>query len=108
VVEVQVVFSKFFYEGDFFMPAIMEPEVQKPRPKPTQQKPAAPPRYTGFDGQFIDGSWRPGRQGSKRKDLDPYSGETVTEIALASQSDLNEALRICGESAEKLGGRTSV
>jgi aldehyde dehydrogenase (NAD+) len=50
-------------------------------------------RYSGFDGQYINGSWRPGRQGRTLKDTDPYSGETLAEIALASQSDLDEAYR---------------
>ena len=42
-----------------------------------------PRRYTGFDGQYIDGSWRAGRSGRKLKDNDPYSGEPLAEIALA-------------------------
>jgi len=42
-----------------------------------------PRRYAGFDGQYINGSWRAGRHGRKRKDNDPYSGEPVAEIALA-------------------------
>jgi hypothetical protein len=39
-----------------------------------------PRAYTGFDGQYINGSWRLGRQGGKLKDTDPYSGETVAEM----------------------------
>jgi hypothetical protein len=34
-----------------------------------------PERYEGFDGQYIGGSWRPGRIGMKAIDRDPYSGE---------------------------------
>src|SRR5438067_1736548 len=54
----------------------------------------APQRYSGFDGQYIAGSWRAGRRGRKLKDSDPYTGETVTEIAMADQSDLNEAYEV--------------
>jgi aldehyde dehydrogenase (NAD+) len=35
--------------------------------------------------------WRPGKQGLKAIDTDPYSGETLTEIAQASQQDLDDA-----------------
>ncbi len=51
----------------------------------------APRRYTGFDGQYIGGSWRPGRQGQKEIDTDPYSGEILSEIVMANKSDLDEA-----------------
>jgi len=47
--------------------------------------------YTGFDGQYIGGLWRPGKQGGKIVDTDPYSGETLTEIAPANRQDLDEA-----------------
>ncbi|HZP64637.1 MAG TPA: aldehyde dehydrogenase family protein [Terriglobales bacterium] len=48
-------------------------------------------RYSGFDGQFIDGHWRPGHRGRTSKDTDPYTGETVAEIAMADLSDVEEA-----------------
>ncbi|HZP62411.1 MAG TPA: aldehyde dehydrogenase family protein [Terriglobales bacterium] len=54
----------------------------------------APHRYSGFDGQYIAGSWRAGRRGRKLKDFDPYTGEVITEIAMADQSDLNEAYEV--------------
>jgi len=50
-----------------------------------------PRPYSGFDGQYINGSWRPGRQGGTLKDTDPYSGETLAEIVMANESDLDEA-----------------
>ena len=50
-----------------------------------------PTRYSGFDGQFIGASWRSGRRGKSLKDTDPYTGETIAEIALANMSDLDEA-----------------
>jgi aldehyde dehydrogenase (NAD+) len=49
--------------------------------------------YAGFDGQFVNGSWRPGRQGGTLEDTDPYSGDTLAVIAMANQSDLDEAYR---------------
>jgi len=48
-------------------------------------------RYSGFDGQFISGSWRPGRRGKTLKDTDPYTGEPIAKIELANMSDLDEA-----------------
>jgi aldehyde dehydrogenase (NAD+) len=51
----------------------------------------SPSRYSGFDGQFISGSWRPGRRGKTLKDTDPYTGEPIAEIELANMSDLDEA-----------------
>ncbi len=48
-------------------------------------------RCAGFDGQCINGSWRPGRQGGTLKDTDPYTGETLAEIATADHSDLDDA-----------------
>jgi aldehyde dehydrogenase (NAD+) len=53
--------------------------------------PAAPTRYSGFSGQYIAGAWRPGKQGSIETDTDPFSGETLAEIVMANQSDLDEA-----------------
>jgi aldehyde dehydrogenase (NAD+) len=50
-----------------------------------------PHPYTGFDGQYINGAWRPGRHGSKLNDTDPYTNETLVEIGLADQSDLDDA-----------------
>jgi aldehyde dehydrogenase (NAD+) len=49
--------------------------------------------YSGFNGQYISGSWRPGKQGEIRKDTDPYSGEVLAEIVLGNESDLDEAYR---------------
>src|SRR4051794_11048323 len=53
----------------------------------------APKPYSGFQGQYIGGAWRPGRSGRTLKDTDPYNGEAVAEIAEANQSDLDEAYR---------------
>jgi aldehyde dehydrogenase (NAD+) len=51
----------------------------------------APALYQGFDGQYIDGSWRPGKHGGVQVDTDPYSGATLAETVMANQNDLDEA-----------------
>lgn len=57
-----------------------------------QPIPPTPPRYSGgFDGQYINGAWRHGRANRRLTDTNPYSGETLTEIAMANQQDLDEA-----------------
>ena len=60
----------------------------KAQPAPISSDPLP---YSGFEGQYINGSWRPGRQGSKLRDTDPYSGQLLAEIAMASENDLDEA-----------------
>jgi Aldehyde dehydrogenase family len=50
--------------------------------------------YSGFDGQFIGGSWRAGRSGRRAKDFDPFTGQAVAEIALGNQGDLDEAYQV--------------
>jgi hypothetical protein len=50
----------------------------------------APALYQGFDGQYIDGSWRPGKHGGVQVDTDPYSGATLAETVMANQGDLDE------------------
>jgi aldehyde dehydrogenase (NAD+) len=56
-------------------------------------------RYSGFSGQFINGAWRAGRGRSRLTDTDPYSGETLTEIVLADESDVEEAYQ-CAAKAQ--------
>lgn len=53
----------------------------------------APQPYEAFDGQYIDGSWRPGRSSGKLDDVDPYTGKTVAQLSLADCSDLDDAYR---------------
>ena len=49
-------------------------------------------RDYAFDrGQFIAGAWRDGASGRRSKDIDPYTGETVAEFALAGKADLDAA-----------------
>ncbi len=44
-----------------------------------------------FLGQYIEGEWRPGRSGRVFEDQDPFSGDVVAELALASVTDLDDA-----------------
>jgi aldehyde dehydrogenase (NAD+) len=60
---------------------------------PTGNALPKPAPYKGFDGQYINGSWRAGSLGSKSTDNDPYSGEVLAEIIECNQSDLDEAYR---------------
>jgi aldehyde dehydrogenase (NAD+) len=53
----------------------------------------APRPYTPWDVLPIGGRWRQGRAGKRAADRDPYSGETLLELPLASASDVDEAYR---------------
>jgi aldehyde dehydrogenase (NAD+) len=54
------------------------------------QQPALRP-YSGFDMQYIGGQWRAGHRAATLKDDDPYTGETLVEITIADQTDIDEA-----------------
>jgi aldehyde dehydrogenase (NAD+) len=56
-----------------------------------------PRSYSGFDGQYISGAWRPGRNGATAIDTNPYSGETLAEIVLADKSNLDETYRAAAQ-----------
>lgn len=47
--------------------------------------------YAGFEVQPIAGHWRAGRSPRRMADIDPYSGKTLVEIALASAEDVDDA-----------------
>jgi hypothetical protein len=66
-------------------------ESRRDVPVSGQSGAKAPALYQGFDGQYIDGSWRPGKHGGVRVDTDPYSGATLAETVMANQGDLDEA-----------------
>jgi aldehyde dehydrogenase (NAD+) len=68
--------------------------AQRPSGKPSS---SVPKRYSGFDGQYIGGVWRHGKEGSKLIDTDPYTGQTLTEIVQADGNDLDEAYRAAAE-----------
>src|ERR1700726_2241763 len=65
--------------------------TESSREVPVSGRSGAPAVYQGFDGQYINGSWRPGKLGGVRVDTDPYSGATLAETVLANQTDLDEA-----------------
>ena len=60
----------------------------------------SPSPYSGFTGQYIDGAWRPGRHAGILKDTDPYSGETLAEITLADERDLDDAYQAAAKAQE--------
>ena len=73
----------------------------------------APTKYGGFDGLYVNGYWRPGRDGSKEIDKDPYSGETLAEIVQGDKSDLDEAYQTAAKAqvswaALKPASRTAI
>ncbi|MGV0837246.1 aldehyde dehydrogenase family protein [Mycolicibacterium thermoresistibile] len=47
--------------------------------------------YDGFDSMPIAGRWRPGRSTSTAEDTDPYTGDVLTTLQLAAESDVEEA-----------------
>lgn len=57
----------------------------------TQATHSAPAPYTGFDQQYLAGEWGPGRSGRVQQDTNPYNGETLAEIRLANQQDVDAA-----------------
>jgi aldehyde dehydrogenase (NAD+) len=58
---------------------------------PTRDATSSPASYDGMTGQFIDGRDRAGRAGRSRADLNPFTGEKIAEISLASAADLDDA-----------------
>src|SRR5690242_18256465 len=50
-----------------------------------------PALYQGFDGQYIDGSWRLGKHGGVRNNTNPNSVATLAETVMATQVILDEA-----------------
>lgn len=49
--------------------------------------------YPDFTTMPVGGQWRAGRSGKTGADNDPWNGQTLTEIPLASAEDLDEAFR---------------
>src|SRR6202008_2571286 len=71
--------------------------TESSREVPVSGRSGAPALYQGFDGQYINGSWRPGNLGGVRGDTDPYSGATLAETVMANQADLDEAYHAAGK-----------
>src|SRR5260370_23910871 len=65
--------------------------TESSREVPVSGQSGAPALYEGFDGQYINGSWRPGKLGGVRVDTDPYSGAALAETVMANQDDLDGA-----------------
>ena len=47
--------------------------------------------YDGFDKLPIGGVWKHGSSAKRAADLDPYTGDTLVEIPLASRADVDAA-----------------
>ncbi|ACM38981.1 MULTISPECIES: aldehyde dehydrogenase family protein [Rhizobium/Agrobacterium group] len=56
--------------------------------------------YGAYSGQYIGGIWRPGAAGDILNVNNPYSGERIAEIALASVEDLDAAY-LAAEAAQR-------
>lgn len=56
-----------------------------------------PEAYTGFDTMPVAGRWRSGSSRETATDTDPYTGQTLTEIGLASAEDLDSAYRAAAQ-----------
>src|SRR5690606_23277311 len=63
----------------------------------------APAAFSGFDQQFIAGSWRRGRSEKVNKDRNPYTREVLIEIQQASDRDLDEAYRAAAQAQRAWG-----
>lgn len=66
----------------------------------------SPPRCVGFNGQYINGVWRPSRTGTTLVDINPFSGETIAEISAADADDLDGT--IAAPQQHKRRGRMSL
>ncbi|PZE31448.1 aldehyde dehydrogenase [Curtobacterium sp. MCSS17_006] len=51
----------------------------------------APAPYEGFDRLFIGGEWRPGSSDRTGQDTNPWTDETLLELSLAGQDDVDAA-----------------
>ncbi|MHC5263072.1 aldehyde dehydrogenase family protein [Streptomyces sp. UC4497] len=49
--------------------------------------------FTELDRQYIDGSWRPGRGAWDIIDFNPYNGDKLASITVASAEEVDEAYR---------------
>jgi aldehyde dehydrogenase (NAD+) len=64
--------------------------------------------YPDFDTMPLAGKWRTGSAGSSRTDIDPWTGETLTEIAQADENDLDEAYRAAADAQRDWASRPPV
>ncbi|MER5439202.1 aldehyde dehydrogenase family protein [Streptomyces sp. NPDC002790] len=62
--------------------------------------------FTELDRQYIDGSWRPGHGAWDIIDFNPYDGDKLASITVASVEEVDEAYR-AAERAQKDWARTN-
>jgi len=86
---IPVIFFSLCYSRRRVLPADAQENIAMTHASSTNRKAPAP--YSGFDKQFLDGQWRPGRSDKTQSDRDPYTGETLLEIASASRDDVDAA-----------------
>ncbi|MYT69853.1 MULTISPECIES: aldehyde dehydrogenase family protein [unclassified Streptomyces] len=67
---------------------------------------ALPSYFTELDRQYIDGEWRTGRGAWDIIDIDPYTGDKLAAITVASVEQVDEAYR-AAERAQKEWARTT-
>ncbi len=65
----------------------------------------APAAYEGFDRMLLAGTWRPGSSDKTAEDTDPYRGDTLTELQLAGEQDLDEAYQAACEAQREWASR---
>ena len=61
--------------------------------------------YPDFDTMPLAGKWRAGNAGGSRTDIDPWTGDTLTEIPQAGEDDLDEAYRAAEEAQRDWASR---
>ena len=60
-----------------------------------------PARYARFDTMPLAGTWRAGTSGRSAEDVDPYTGEVLTELPLAGRDDLELAYATAVEAGRR-------
>lgn len=65
---------------------------------------STPEGYAGFDTMPLGGQWRAGSSGEIATDSDPYTGETLTEIGMATAADLDAAYRSAAAAQQEWSG----
>lgn len=66
---------------------------------------ASPSPYTDFDKQYLAGTWRLGGSDRVQQDTNPYNGDTLAEIRLANQQDVNDAYQAAAQAQREWAAR---
>src|SRR5690625_3847046 len=61
--------------------------------------------YTDFDKQYLAGEWRLGRSDQLHQDINPYNGDTLAEIRLANQQDVDDAYQAAARAQREWAAR---